>query len=73
MNNEIKTVKWSDSASYRGWRSEEEVKKLRPLSCTTIGFLIDETDEFIVLSQTVADDGDLSETIVIPKICIIHE
>jgi hypothetical protein len=37
------------------------------------GFLVEETDEHIALTQQWFNSGDVRQTISIPKVCILNE
>ena len=32
-----------------------------PMTCHTVGYLLDETDDYVLIAQTVTDDGTCSE------------
>lgn len=64
-------VDWEDSATYREWYDEEEIKKLieeTPL-IQSIGYLVKENEIAIAIASN--NDGDkFSATTIIPKKCI---
>lgn len=41
-----------------------------PSECTTIGYVMEETDTYIVLAQSLDKKGDPGNVTVIPKIAI---
>ena len=59
-------IRWRDAHSACGWMSREEL--MEPSRVTTVGFLVHETDEFIVVAGSLTDDGDdeMGEVISIP-------
>ena len=69
----MKVVKitWVDAESQNEW---SEVKDLEdPSLCTTIGFLIKETEGFYYIAATISLDGEAVHTnnrILIPKVWI---
>lgn len=69
----MKIVKiiWVDAESHNEW---VEVKDLvDPSTCTTVGFLIKETEEFYYIAATVSIEGEAIHTnnrILIPKVWI---
>ena len=70
----IELVDWIDSNSRSGWLDSTEGKVV-VIKCRTVGFLIDETEEGVCLSQSVCrTDGykPFADIINIPKCCIQH-
>jgi len=59
-------VKWIDHASYKSgeWNSAADLMKLKPITCHSVGFLINDQPEFITLASHVhEDEGDGDQTI----------
>ena len=72
-------IKWIDPFVLDGpWNTDEEIdEKLGDMNCHTIGYIQQETDEFVVLAQgyCLKQDGEVEEwghCWVLPKICIVH-
>lgn len=67
----IVKVTWIDAESHNEW---VEVKDLvDPSICTTVGFLVKETEEFYYIAATVSLEGEAIHTnnrILIPKVWI---
>ena len=66
-------VTWVDSSSCYGWQDKEVyTKKLTPLVCVSVGFLVKETKGYIILVPHLSlyPDGTMSHRsgdIMIPK------
>lgn len=52
----IARITWVDSAGQDGWVRESD-REVAPMRCLTVGLLIDETAEHVVVASTVADWG----------------
>lgn len=70
-------IQWIDPFVLdRPWNSDEEIEeKLGDMNCHTIGFIQQETDDFVVLAQgySLKQSGEVEEwghCWVLPKICI---
>lgn len=61
-------VDWIDSANYGGWRDGEEEQE--PVMCRSIGVVLKETETHITLAQTVGDDGNYANVVVIPMVSV---
>lgn len=68
-------VEWNDSSTYSGWTSVENKKVMANtpdgMLCRTVGYLIEETDSYFLVSHTLTYTPDeitlASDTIQIPK------
>ena len=45
-------IEWLDSAGYTGWRDQEEVALLAPYRCRTTAFIVQETEEHLIITHT---------------------
>lgn len=76
MSAEIRYVEWVDSAGSHRWTDTAELRKFRPSRCKSVGFVIDEADDYVHLVQSLdppmdANDSDNGDnTICIPKVAI---
>ena len=61
-------VVWSDSNTLHGWQYGEYRAELA--ECETLGFITEETDDKLVVSQTVSGYGAHMGITVIAKGCI---
>lgn len=54
INRELVYVEWLDHVSFTTstWRSEDEFDDLSPIRCETVGWIIKETDDFIIVIGT---------------------
>ncbi len=67
----IALVHWVDSAQYPYWNDNAETFPI--LECKTAGFLIEETDEKLVIAQSASMNKDAkpwADVIVIPKVAV---
>lgn len=74
MTPKIIHVEWVDAVTSLGWEPVSE--PLTPRSCLTVGFLIHETDKFIVIAGTWGLEGDHEESnnrTAIPKGWIVAQ
>src|SRR5712691_8574851 len=70
-------LEWIDSAGYSGWRDDDDISKLVPYTCRTIGLLIRDTDEAYIVGTTETvdmEDAGFSKCyhgiISIPKVAV---
>jgi hypothetical protein len=65
-------VKWKDSAGAPGWADNHEWRGLRPLTCSTAGYLYERTKEHIsvVLCHDLQDPPRVNSLMVIPLKCV---
>ena len=67
---EVHYVQWIDSASLTSpWSSPQDIADLEPAIVHTVGFLINETNDFITLVSSVTDDAAGGD-VTIPKVAI---
>jgi hypothetical protein len=58
-------IKWVDITSELVWN--EETEAVKPMEFTSIGFLIEKNDEYVVLSDT---DGEWGQHTAYPNGCV---
>lgn len=64
-------VDWVDSASAHGWNHIEAINPELKV-CTSVGFLINETKDSLIVACSLSFDPDLcSGDISIPKVAIL--
>lgn len=69
---EILFVRWVDSSAAHGWNHIEAINPALKV-CTSIGFLINETDDALILAAHLSFDPDLCcGDMSIPKVAIIQ-
>lgn len=70
----IELIEWVDSASLdgaRGWRSVTEIADLEPGHVLSVGWMVKETDTYVVLISQ-SGDNQFDGEICIPKIAVIR-
>jgi len=75
MNNSIEFVEWIDSSFIDAeWTDLDEVKKVDCSTIDSIGFIVNETEKYIVLSSHISNDisPTVCGTMLIPKVSILH-
>lgn len=77
MNNKVIVVEWIDSAEYddADWKSEQELKDLKPMVIKTVGMLVNQDDVYITIASSINNSDRTSEAqygglISIPKSAI---
>ena len=51
-------IEWWDACTEHGWMDLEELNKDNNLTkCVTLGFIVKESKQAIVVSHTIAEDG----------------
>jgi len=68
-------VEWLDSTTLSKWGPVEEYQKAaRPSTCVSMGFLLLEDDERLVILQTIDGDetGDVMAALAIPRTCVLR-
>ena len=67
----IKKIEWLDSCGTTvSWEHKEDIKPILPSRCYSVGYVLDETDEYITLLQSDSNDQILGR-ITIPRCCIV--
>ena len=68
----IVEVEWMDTAQEGGWRTLEENAARLPDRIVSVGYLITDEDDRIVILQSRQIEGDLgADTTVIPRACVV--
>jgi hypothetical protein len=66
-------IHWLDARSEDGWIEQEELD-ICAAKITTIGYLIDETEEVVCIANSKEEKtSQLSGIIIIPKVCILTQ
>lgn len=64
-------VTWHDSCSLKGWRSKEQMKAdaaaRSTTRCVTVGYVLEETEHYLLLVMTYGENGEVGDGLVIPK------
>lgn len=70
MNFDLVRLEWDDAQTDTGWLDHGEIETGTALAIT-IGFLVKETAEHVVVASTVGEDGSTNGRIQIPKKMIL--
>jgi len=70
-------VTWRDSIILEfQWRSvnfyKDRAKELGAIEHSTVGYLVDENDDYVLVSLCMRPDGAMMEAITIPRLAIIE-
>lgn len=71
--NHLIEVEWIDSSGTSEWLFHKEVFSIPPNKISSIGYLLEETEDYLVLVQSIGSDKDNLQyqgTMTIPKGCI---
>lgn len=61
-------VDWVDAISAdSGWKTIEKMKKAVPHPCRSVGWIVNQTKDFVTLVSSLTDDGDCDGDILIPR------
>lgn len=63
-------VEWRDSCAAQGWQSPEDLKEFAPSSCRSVGFLLRETDDHLLLAPHVTEPDGADNRKVDGVMCI---
>jgi hypothetical protein len=71
MKQKLVVIKWIDSkgGSYE-WEFLKDIEPLKPIICCSVGFLLDDTEEYKTLAPTIGG-GQVWGRITIPACSII--
>ncbi len=61
-------IDWVDSCFEHGWFKDDY--KFDISICQSVGIVIQDSKEFITITQSKSDRDNISDTITIPKVCI---
>lgn len=64
-------VRWTDTAGLHGWASREERLRDTGLAeCVTVGFVLEDNDQYLTVAESLSDDDHVGCTSSIPKSAI---
>lgn len=63
-------IDWLDHTGDSGWFDDESIKKQKPITARTIGYLVEETNEYYKLVDTITSDGGYGGLSIILKSCV---
>ena len=63
MNYKLNYISWMDHCSHTEshWRSVTEAAELGPITCHTVGYILHEDDDCVVLGQTIHSHDELDD------------
>jgi len=70
-NCDVVEVRWVDSCGFdSGWVDNDELKSLKAKKITTVGHLVEESDDYVVIAPTIGDDQNFG-SLCIPKCSVL--
>ena len=78
MRHKLVLIEWLDSKGVTSqWEHWDDIEPLEPNLCTSIGFLIEETESYKTIAQSISDSQVIGRTTIpccsIQKIHIIEQ
>ena len=71
MKHKLVRVTWLDSASQSGWHSLRRATAMRPAVIESVGYLIKDTEDYLILASTIDIKGKAhtpyNDISIIPK------
>lgn len=63
--NKIVLIEWLDSKGITNqWEYVDDIESLKPCQCHSVGFLIEETKEYITIAQSINESQILGRTAI---------
>ena len=66
----IYEVKWVDSFGFFGWVEQSDAEGFEPSVCHTVGYVLSNNNDKIVMTQGKSTSGCVYGVIAIPVVCI---
>jgi len=67
----IVSVYWVDSCGFdSGWVNNDDLKSLKPKEITTVGHLVEESNDYVLIAPTIGDDQNFG-SLCIPKCSLL--
>jgi hypothetical protein len=70
MKHKIVEITWEDIASHQGWSPLSEHLAAGTALCFSVGYLIRKDKKQVTILQSVCQDGDVTESLCIPRAVI---
>lgn len=64
-------VEWLDPTGTAIWASRKDAATLTPMRCTTVGVIVHQTRDTLVMAATVGDNEQVADITAIPMGCIL--
>lgn len=68
--NVVITIRWVDPSGEMEWKDKEEARKSKVEEIESLGYLLYEDAEKVIISMEDPKQGDTNTRGIIPKICI---
>lgn len=68
-------VKWRDAYLHEGWHGQVAIDRIKGTSVwvvDSLGWLIDQNEDRIIISQSVSNNGSCSEILAIPVEAVVE-
>ena len=69
---DIVEVLWRDSCGYSDWHDSGGLYTVKPENVTSLGYLVKDEDDYIVITSSVSDNQNNQGTLAIPKSAILE-
>lgn len=66
-------IDWEDAKADGGWKNVHDTPKPRLVTVHSVGYCVSEDKKALVLAQQLSESGNYSDTITIPKSCIVKK
>ena len=63
-------VWWRDSCSFPTWRDSETVRTMTPDDIESVGFVVTDNADRLIITQSVSVSGNMDNALAIPRECI---
>jgi len=71
MEYNLVLIEWKDICDpHAGWKSLEESAEFNPMPCKSVGWLIFENPEKVIIAQDISGDEETNGLSVFPRGCI---
>jgi len=70
----VVVVLWKDILARADWVGDrqEVIEQVKPMQCVTVGWVLVDNDDYILLTDTVSKDKDYGGVTVIPKGVVVR-
>lgn len=68
-------IDWIDSSTIRGWQHADDkpVGYYEPTKIQSVGYLVEDTKDFVTLTTSLSENGGIIDPLSIPKVAIIKK
>jgi len=68
----IVEIKWLDSCGYGDWHDSDALYSIKPETITSLGYVAERRDEYIVITSSISDNKNNQGTLAIPTSAILE-